>query len=110
MKVFVTGATGFIGENLVSKLLERNHEVYALCRSVTDRKITLPKNASIVYGDISESHFLKKVIRQIKPEVVIHLAASSSVFYGHAHPEENFETTVLGIVNMQKAQGTFYHR
>jgi len=103
MKVFITGATGFIGENLVSKLLEHGHEVYALCRSVTDRKLTLPKEVNIVYGDISESHLLKKAIGLIKPEVVIHLAASSSVFYGHSHPEENFETTVLGTINIQKA-------
>jgi dTDP-glucose 4,6-dehydratase len=103
MKVFVTGATGFIGENLVSKLLERNHEVYALCRIVTDRTLTLPKDVNIIYGDISEGHFLKKVIRQIKPEIVIHLVAPSSVYYGHYHPEENFETTVYGTINMQKA-------
>jgi len=103
MKVFVTGATGFIGEPLINRLLERNHEVYALCRSVTDRKLSLPKEVNIVYGDISEAHLLKKVISQIKPEVVIHLVASSSVFYGHSHPEENFETTVLGTVNLEKA-------
>jgi len=103
MKVFVTGATGFIGESLVTKLLERNHEVYALCRSVTDRKLSLPKEVNIVYGDISESHLLKKAIGLIKPEVVIHLVASSSVHYGHSHPEENFETTILGTVNLQKA-------
>lgn len=103
MKVFVTGATGFIGEVLVNKLLDRNHEVYALCRSVTDRTLTLPREVNIVYGDILEAHFLKKVIRQVKPETVIHLASPSSVYYGHSHPEENFETTVLGTINIQKA-------
>jgi len=103
MKVFVTGATGFIGSNLIPKLLERNHEVYALCRSVTDRKIDLPKDVNVVYGDLSEAHFLKKVIGEIKPEAIIHLASSSSVYYSHKHSEENFETTVLGTINIQKA-------
>jgi len=103
MEVFVTGATGFIGSNLIPKLLERNHEVYALCRSVTDRKIDLPKDVNIVYGDLSEAHFLKKVIGEIKPEAIIHLASSSSVYYSHSHPEESFETNLDGTVNIQKA-------
>ena len=103
MKVFVTGATGFIGENLVTRLLERNHEVYALCRSFTDRTLTLPKEVNIIYGSLSEAHFIKKIMKQVKPETVIHLAAPSSVYYSHSHPEENFETTVLGTINMEKA-------
>lgn len=36
MKILVTGATGFIGQNLATKLIEANHEVYALVRKNSD--------------------------------------------------------------------------
>jgi nucleoside-diphosphate-sugar epimerase len=103
MKIFITGGTGFIGENLVNKLLERNHEIYVLCRNVTDRKITLPQGTNIVYGDLIDGHFLKKSLKEINPDVVVHLASVSSVAYGHQHAQENFEITFLGTVNIQKA-------
>ena len=103
MKIFVTGTTGFIGSVLAEKLLNKNHEIYAYCRNVTDRKLTLPKEINIVLGDISDGHFLKKVLKQINPDIVVHLAAQSSVAFSHEHVQENIETNLLGTINLQKA-------
>lgn len=103
MKVFITGGTGFIGENLINKLVAKNYEVYALCRNVTDRKINLPKEVNIVWGDLIDPHHLKKSIRDINPDYVLHLAAQSSVAYSHQHAMENASTTYLGTINLQKA-------
>lgn len=102
-KVFMTGTSGFIGGFLVPKLLEENYEIYALCRNVTDRKLTLPKDVNIVWGDLIDSHHLRKTISAINPEIVVHLAAQSSVAYSHEHAIENAQTTYLGTINMQKA-------
>ena len=49
MKVFVTGATGFIGRRLIKKLLEEDYEVTALVRSSDHH---LPVDVKIVLGDI----------------------------------------------------------
>jgi nucleoside-diphosphate-sugar epimerase len=103
MKVFVTGATGFIGSILTEKLTNQNHEVYALCRNVTDRKPSLPQNTNIVYGDLIDGPFLRKALRTINPDIVVHLAAQSSVAYSHDHAIENAEITYLGTINLQKA-------
>lgn len=102
-KIFITGATGFIGENLVKKLIIQNYEVYALCRNVTDRKINLPKDVNIIWGDLIDPHHLKKSLRDVNPEVVLHLAAQSSVAYSHLHATENAMVTYLGTINLQKA-------
>lgn len=107
-KLFITGCTGFVGSHLVDKLLEKNHEIYALCRRVTDRIPTLPKDVNIIWGDIIDSIFLKKTIKSISPEIVIHLAAPSSVYYSHSHPQENIEVTVIGTINLQKACENLY--
>jgi len=101
--IFITGCTGFIGSNLVERLIERKYEIYALCRNVTDRKLSLPRETNIVWGDISDGHFLKKILKQINPDIVIHLAAQSSVAFSHEHVQENVETTLMGSINMQKA-------
>lgn len=103
MKIFITGGTGFIGENLIKKLLKNNHEIYVLCRNVTDRKLTLPEDINVVWGDLVDSHHLRKTISAINPEVVVHLAAQSSVAYSHEHAIENAQTTYLGTINMQKS-------
>lgn len=49
MKVFVTGATGFIGRVLVQKLISRGDEVIALVRQAGHN---LPKEVRLIYGDI----------------------------------------------------------
>lgn len=102
MKIFITGATGFIGRALIQKLGTDN-EIYALCRNVTDRKPDLPSNVNVCYGDLIDAHYLRKILRSINPDVVFHLAAQSSVAYSHTHAVENVETTYIGTINLQKA-------
>lgn len=74
-----------------------------MCRKVTDRVPALSPDVNIVWGDITDPHFLRKTVKTIRPEVVVHLAAPSSVYYSHQHPQENIETTIIGTINLQKA-------
>lgn len=80
MRVFVTGATGFVGGHLAPALLSRGYEVTCLARSQekADRlKVKWP-GVDAVIGDITDAESLK----QIAPEdydYVIHLAAMGHV-------------------------------
>lgn len=56
MKVFVTGATGFIGKRLVDKLIKNGDEVIALVRN---QKHNLPNEVKVIYGDIIEMDSFK---------------------------------------------------
>ena len=73
-KVFITGATGFIGGNIVEKLLEKGYAVKVLVRS--DRVLSPHKwkdKVEIIYGDILEPETFTDKISDC--EIIIHCAA-----------------------------------
>jgi farnesol dehydrogenase len=72
-KVFVTGATGFIGTKLVNQLVERGHSVHALSRSTSNREGLANEGIRIVQGDITEVDSLKRGMAGCTQ--VYHLAA-----------------------------------
>lgn len=104
MRILITGATGFIGSHLLSSLLEQEHEVFALERYMTGRYV-LGANRSVktVFGDLRDHFSVRQVIREVQPEVVMHLAAISPVSYSYDHPNEVIETNFIGSVNLAEA-------
>ena len=72
LKILVTGVTGFIGRNLVTKLIQAQHEVTALVRRTSDVK-GLPKKLRLIDGDLLNKSSLETAVHNI--DVVIHLAA-----------------------------------
>lgn len=71
MRVFVTGASGFIGGVLCRQLLEAHHEVHALVR----RPGSEPAGTNAVHGDIDDAARLREVLGATRPDCVVHLAA-----------------------------------
>ncbi len=71
MKVLVTGASGFLGGAVTTQLLERGHEVVALCR----RTGTEPPGTTPVSGDLTDAGALSDAIAHTRPEAIVHLAA-----------------------------------
>lgn len=76
MKVFLTGASGFIGTHVIQKLLFRNHQVAALVRSENSmaRLDSLQGCFEKVVGSLEDTSLLEDFIRVFKPESCIHLA------------------------------------
>ena len=104
LKVFVTGATGFIGGQLVPKLVERQHDVYSFERYVTGRYVLgQRRDVKTVFGDLKEYYTVKRVLHEVQPDIVIHLASISPVAYSYDHPHEVIETNFLGTVNLAEA-------
>lgn len=62
MKCFVTGASGFIGSNLVHELLARRHTVKALVRPGSDLRALAGADVELVTGDLTDRNFLRKEI------------------------------------------------
>jgi len=102
-KILVTGGSGFIGSHLVSQLTARDHEVYSLERHVTGRYVLGLARRTIVYGNLQDSFVIRKIVREIQPEAVFHLAAISPVAYSYDHPQEVLEVNTLGTINLAEA-------
>lgn len=80
-RFFVTGATGFIGQHLVTHLLTSGHEVILLVREGYDGKplpgllADLRPQLHLVYGDLRNYNLTVRAVREAAPTHVIHLAA-----------------------------------
>jgi len=100
-KILVTGATGFIAGNLIPKLIELEHEVYALERYVTARHVLGGKRSiPTLYADLNDHFGIRHIIHHLKPEVVIHLASISPVSYSYNRPQEVLETNYNATINL----------
>lgn len=115
MRIFVTGMTGFLGNQLANKLLEKGHKIGTLARNVatSDRPIASntetmirgerKKGVAYYYGDVTDYLNIHDVLSIFKPDVIIHLAAQTSVAYSFTHITEVFNVNFLGVVNMAEA-------
>ena len=74
MKCFVTGASGFIGSNLVHELIARGHEVKALLRADSDMRVLAGAKFERVTGDLNNRVLLQKAMRDC--DWCFHAAAS----------------------------------
>lgn len=70
---FITGATGFIGGRILSRLLEKGESVHALVRKAEDVESFQKRGVTVTRGDLSDESVLAQALAD--SEVVIHCAA-----------------------------------
>jgi CDP-glucose 4,6-dehydratase len=104
-KVLVTGDTGFKGSWLCIWLNEMGAVVtgYALPPlTEKDNFVTTGLAAKIrhIDGDIRDLEKLRKVVGEVQPEIVFHLAAQPLVIDSYKDPRYTFDTNVMGTVNL----------
>ena len=107
MKVFITGITGFLGEPIVAALQKRGHQVSGFVRYVSTRDApTIEKmfpGIEICFGDMQDAESIKEALRKTQPEVIINLAAQTSVEYSFAHLREIYAVDFQGLVDLSLA-------
>jgi UDP-glucose 4-epimerase len=92
----VTGAAGFVGSALCSRLLEAGHRVIGYDNLSRGRRDYLPEAVPLVEGDIRDRRRLQQTISDTTPDCVIHLAAMHFIPDCFARPEETLDVNVEG--------------
>lgn len=89
MKVFITGATGFIGSHLCEALVAQGHELVVLVRSPEKAKVLPTRGVEVIAGDLS---LLKDPSLVLPPvDVVIHLAGLITAVNEEEYREVNYQ-------------------
>ena len=98
MKALITGINGFVGPHLKAELEKNNYEVFG---SDIHKRSEDAKNIFIC--DITNYAEVLKVINQVKPDCIFHLAGFSSVAKSFQQPELCHKINVEGTRNLLKA-------
>jgi farnesol dehydrogenase len=78
MNIFITGATGYVGNNLACRLANEGQIIHALCRSGNKKNLLTHPNIKIFEGDITDVASIENAMKEC--EQVYHLAAYARVW------------------------------
>lgn len=99
MKYFVTGATGFIGNNLVNTLISKGYEVNVLVRSPNAEKLFRNEKITVFKGDLQNTEMIGNAMKSC--DVVFHMAAYANIW--SKDKTLAFRTNVQGTKNILEA-------
>jgi 2-alkyl-3-oxoalkanoate reductase len=97
MKVFVAGATGVLGRELVPQLVARGHEVVGMTRSASKQDLVRSLGARPVVADALDPDAVAEAVASAEPEVIVHqLTALSGRMSARdmRHPDRSFAATM----------------
>ena len=121
MRILITGAAGFIGSNLVMRLLKggngvdicgidslndyydvnikyyRLHQIDEFVSKQNDCKW------SFIKGNIADKGLIDSVFEEFKPDIVVNLAAQAGVRYSIINPDAYIESNIIGFYNILEA-------
>ena len=103
MKYVVTGGAGFIGSNLVDKLVSQSHEVHVIDNFISGKKENCNENAryhDIDISNVANLSIIKKALNEC--DTVFHCAALARVQPSILNPIKYEINNTLGIMNMLK--------
>lgn len=103
-RVLVTGGCGFIGSQLVDRLLALGHEVMILDNLSTGRADNVQKKCPMVKVDVAgDQKKLDKLFEKFHPDVVFHLAAQKDLHASVMDPVRDAQVNIIGSLHILEA-------
>jgi GDP-4-dehydro-6-deoxy-D-mannose reductase len=111
MRILITGVSGFAGGHLAARLLRDGHDVRgtvrrhdSVARLLARLKGTSPMRAdALTVLDIVSAPAVDRVVRDVRPDAVFHLAGTATVGGSEIDPASVFTTNALGTLHLLAA-------
>lgn len=99
-KILITGGNGFLGQNLALKLKDR-YKVSLCSRNNKNNEIAKQNTGCDVFPmDVANINSVRDVISEVKPNIIIHAAATKFVDLSEKFPMETVDVNVVGSQNI----------
>jgi UDP-glucose 4-epimerase len=99
MKILITGGAGFIGSNIVDRLVQEGYEVVVVDNLSTGKRKNVNRAARFYRCDI-RGWWLERVFRRERPAIVSHHAAQMDVRRSVLDPKFDADVNILGMLNV----------
>ncbi len=112
MNILITGAAGFLGFSISKSLLIKNHKIYGIdnlnnyyssdYKNLRIKELKKFRHFKFFKIDISDFKKFNDVLKKIKIDIVIHLAAQAGVRYSVLKPQKYISSNITGFINMME--------
>jgi UDP-glucose 4-epimerase len=109
MNVLVTGGAGYVGGIVATKLMQEGHSVTVLDNLCHSKRHEVPEGATFVHADIADRPRVEALLRDLKPDGVLHFAALIEAGESMQKPEIYFRNNTactLALLEAMLATGT----
>lgn len=100
MNVIVTGGAGFIGSNLVDRLIKEGFDTYIIDNLSTGKQQFLNPRATFYQSDILDVKKMERIFEEVKPTAVFHLAAQIDIQTSIHNPVIDAQINIIGTMNI----------
>jgi UDP-glucose 4-epimerase len=103
MKILLTGGAGYIGSICAELLLDEGHDVAILDNLGDGHRCAVDRRARFIEVDLQDRQRTLSILREVRPEAVMHFAASALVAESMRDPSKYFRNNVGNGVNLLDA-------
>ena len=107
MKIIITGGCGFLGSNIASSMIKKNHDVIIIdnfYRFGSEKNyhwlLSLNKPFKFYKADVRNIYEIDEIIKKEQPDVILHYAGQVAMTTSIANPYMDFEINVKGTLNI----------
>ena len=113
--IFVTGSSGFIGANLVKRILKDYQDTKVIgldnmndyydvkIKEYRLNQLSEYENYTIIKGNLADKKLIEEIFEKYKPSIVVNLAAQAGVRYSITNPDVYIESNIIGFYNILEA-------